>query len=232
VLLCAFAACGPSTPPPQQPPPSAPHHDHHGQHGFHDAERWAGEFDAPDRDTWQQPAQVIALMLLQNHDVVADLGAGTGYFVAALSRAVPDGKVIALDTEPAMVDYLTKRFARDKLANASARIVKPDDPGLTEASVHKILVVNTWHHISDRVTYARKLYAALAACSTSPALLAIVDFTAESPIGPPPAGRIPPEAVVTELETAGFQATIADETLPHQYVIIALRVPPARCSVE
>jgi predicted methyltransferase len=81
--------------------------------------------------------------------------------------------------------------------------------------VDRILVVNTWHHISNRVSYAEKLLAAL----RPGGLLLIVDFTMDSPEGPPPRLRLTNDTVVRELETAGFTVDVVEESLPYQYVI-------------
>jgi hypothetical protein len=61
------------------------------QHGFHDAERWAKEFDDPARDAWQKPDEVIRALSPAPDAVVADIGAGTGYFAVRLGRARPRG---------------------------------------------------------------------------------------------------------------------------------------------
>jgi SAM-dependent methyltransferase len=215
--LISVVACGHSTPSPA-PPPAAHHHGH--GHHFQDAEHWAAEFDAPDRAAWQKPDDILQLMAVSPGDRVADLGAGTGYFEPALSRAVgPTGHVFALDVEPSMVDYLKKRVARDQLANVEPRLVPADDPALPAGAVDKILVVNTWHHLGDRAAYARKLAAALASCGS----VTVVDFVADAPFGPPPEMRLAPEVVAGELRAAGLEPQLRDETLPHQYVIVATK---------
>lgn len=221
VRLLAIAAIwigcgGPSKTDPE------PHHAHHpSQHGHHrdfsDADAYAKQFDAAERAAWQKPDEVIALMTIAPGARVADIGAGTGYFMPYLSRAVGDGgKVLALDPEPAMVDYLTKRAAREQLANVTASRIAPDDPKLAANSVDRILLVNTWHHISNRTNYAAKLRTALGPCG----VLAVVDFTLDSPIGPPKSARLAPDAVAAELRAAGFRPRIAQESLPRQYVIL------------
>lgn len=197
------------------------HGDHHGhhvmRHDFSDVARWSSVFDNPERDAWQKPAEVIAVASVAPGMVVADIGAGTGYFEPHLSRAVGEsGKVLAIDVEPAFIEHMNARFRDASLANIDARLGRPDDPGLATRGVERILIVNTWHHVDDRVSYAQQLVGALVPGGR----LAIVDFTAESPHGPPVRFRLSPEAVVAELEAAGFTATIADETLPHQYIVI------------
>lgn len=195
---------------------------HEATHDFSDVERFARMFDDPARDAWQRPEEVVRLLALAPGQVVVDLGAGTGYFLPHLAPAVrPGGQVVALDAEPAMVEHMRRRIAQEGLTGAVARGVEVDDPGLAEASVDRILVVDTWHHLSDRVRYARALYQALRPGGR----LLVVDFTLETGRGPPPAARLAAEQVLRELRDAGFDAELAVETLPDQYVVQGVRRP-------
>lgn len=188
---------------------------------FSNAQKFSKHFDDPARDAWQRPAEVMALLHIEPGSVVADIGAGTGYFVEHLSRAVgPNGTVLALDVEPNMVGFVEKRARERGLANVTARVVKYDDPGLGAGSVARVLIVNTWHHIDDRSRYAQKLAAALAPNGE----VWVIDFTLESELGPPARHRLAPEQVVRELEGGGLRAeVVADERLPNQYVVRAAR---------
>lgn len=202
------------------------HHGHHGHHGhqggplvhrFEKADDWAKEFDDPARDEWQKPAEVVAAMKITEAMSVADIGAGTGYFEPHLSRAVgTSGKVLALDVEADMVRYLRERAAKEKLANVEARQVELADPGLGTASVDRVLIVDTWHHVDARDAYAKKLFVGL----KPGGLVVIVDFTMEAKKGPPKEHRLAAEKIAAELSSAGFSTEIAAETLPDQYIVI------------
>jgi ubiquinone/menaquinone biosynthesis C-methylase UbiE len=211
---------------PSHPRADPSHGDHHHQHahgkpGYHmdfsAVERFARHFDGAERDIWQKPAEVVRFLELTAGQVVADIGAGTGYFLPHLSKtAGTQGRVLALDVEPNMVEYMNQRSRKSGFANVEARVVAPDDPGLAPASVDHILVVNTWHHVDDRVRYAGKLARALRPAGT----LLIVDFTLESDQGPPREHRLSAEQVVKELEGGGFRAEVVrGETLPKQYLV-------------
>jgi ubiquinone/menaquinone biosynthesis C-methylase UbiE len=202
-----------------RPSLDAAEHRHRGAigHRFDDAERWAKQFDDPARDAWQKPEHVVDLLEIARGMVVADIGAGTGYFLPHLSTAVgPEGTVLALDIEPDMVRYMEERVLREGLDNVVVRRVEPGDPGLAAAGIDRILIVDTWHHIARREAYAAKLAAALAPGGR----VAIVDFTQETPRGPPRAQRVHPEQAVRELEAGGLAAQIAAEDLPDQYVVV------------
>lgn len=223
-LALLLLGCGGSSaeePAAQRPPHVHPGHGHHaGQHhSFEDVERFEEIFDDPGRDEWQRPAEVVALLELEPGMRVVDLGAGTGYFLPHLSEAVGDeGAVLALDVEPAMVAHMRERAAEASLDNVEVREVAPDDPGLAPASVDRVLIVDTWHHVSERAAYAGRLAEAL----RPGGFVLLVDFTRDAPEGPPPAMRLPPETVLEELG-ATLEAELVEETLPRQYAVRALR---------
>jgi ubiquinone/menaquinone biosynthesis C-methylase UbiE len=230
-------ASTPTMPPPAKPPTSTTadshshsphaHHDHtSGMHmDFSNAAHFARAFDDPERDASQKPDEVIARLGLEPGSVVVDLGSGTGYFVPRLSRAVgPSGKVLALDVEPNMVEHVRERARKAGLANVESRKVPYDDPELAPASVDRVLIVNTWHHIDRRVEYARKLARALKPNGE----LWIVDFTLEAPHGPPAQHRLTAQQVVNELEQGSLVAEVVEpEGLPDQYLVRG-RLRPAR----
>jgi len=186
-----------------------------------DPQTYAHSLDDPERDDWQKPEEVLVHLECRPGMTVVDLGAGTGYFVGYLSQAVgPKGRVLALDTERVMVETIEARIEREALRNVTPGMVTTDEPALTPGSGDRILIVNTWHHISDRVEYAKKLLRALAPGG----LLLIVDFTLESPHGPPPQMRLTDDTVRRELRAAGLRAELLDESLPYQY-LVAGRLP-------
>ncbi len=211
-LIATSIACGHS---------HAPHHGGPLGHRFDDPESWSARWDDPARDEWQRPAEVIEAMAIEPGMALVDLGAGTGYFLPHLAAAAgPDGAVEALDVEAPMVDWLKNRIARDAISGASARLVPFDDPQLPAASVDRVLIVNTWHHIPERPTYGAHLTRALKPGGA----VVIVDYALDSPVGPPAEMRLSPESVVADLEAAGLKAAIIPEALPRQYIVVG-RLP-------
>jgi SAM-dependent methyltransferase len=197
-------------------------HHHAHDHDFSDVARYEAMFDAPDRDDWQRPDDVVSALALEPSMIVADLGTGTGYFLARLSAAVPAGRVLALDVEPAMIEHVRARVEREGLSNVEARVVATDDPGLAASSVDRVLIVDTWHHIENRGAYLARLAAGLRPFGS----LLIVDFTRDAPHGPPPEMRLSAEDVLRELTSAGWTAEIVDEPLPMQWIVRATPAAP------
>ena len=188
-------------------------HDH--QHSFEDADRWAGVFDDPKRDEWQKPHEVIQALALPPDAVVADIGAGTGYFSVRLARMLPKGRVLAADVEPQMVHHLAARAKRDELANLRAVQSEFDDARLPEKA-DLALFVDVYHHIDDRERYFRRLKDSLKAGGR----IAVVDFRMDSEVGPPPRARIAPERVKRELAAAGYSLAAEHDFLPNQYFLV------------
>jgi SAM-dependent methyltransferase len=189
---------------------------HH--HAFTDAEAWTQVFDDPARDAWQRPDEVLRAMELEPTMVVADIGAGTGYFAVRLARAVPRGEVLATDLEPDMVRFLQGRAGREQLPNLRAVQAAPTDSGLTARSVDRILIVHVWHHVAEREEYARQLALALRPGGR----LFFVDFGPDADLGPPASLRVSPEAVIATLERAGLAARVSPTRLPDQFIVEAV----------
>lgn len=187
----------------------------HAQHRFGGAEKWAQVLDDPARDAWQKPHEVLQALKLAPDASVADIGSGTGYFAVRLAHRVPNGRVYGVDAEPEMVRYLAERAKREGLANLTAVAAKPNDPGIP-APVDLVIVVDTYHHIPSRVQYFRNLQKSLKPGGR----LAIIDFTPDSPVGPPKRARIPAETVKKELARAGYGLAEEHAFLPNQYFLV------------
>jgi len=193
---------------------------HTSEHRFSGAEHWAMVFDDPARDAWQKPLEVITALSPSPDAAVADIGSGTGYFAVRLAHWVPKGLVYGVDTEPDMVKYLDERARREKLGNLVSIAGRPDDARLP-AKVDLVLMVDVYHHISDREGYFRKLRGSL----KPGARLAVIDFRADAPSGPPRKERIPPGQVMTELDRAGYALAKQHDFLPNQFFLVFVAKP-------
>jgi predicted methyltransferase len=185
------------------------------QHSFGDAEKWAHVFDDPKRDVWQKPHEVIQALRLKPDAVVADLGAGTGYFAARLANMLRKGRVYAVDVEPGMVKHLAKRARDERLPNLAAVQASAEDARLP-AKVDLVLLVDVYHHIGAREDYFRKVRGALKPGGR----VAIIDFRVDAPEGPPKEARLSPERVKQEMQAAGYALAEAHDFLPRQYFLV------------
>ena len=199
----------------QMPPHQGQQKPDHMERHFDNAAQWSKEFDDPSRDAWQMPARVIEALALEPGQSVADIGAGTGYFSSRLAHAATAPTVYAVDIEPSMVEYLKGRAAKEGLTNLRPVQAGADGPNLP-APVDTILIVDTYHHIPDRVKYFAKLKASLKPGGT----LAIVDFRKDAPSGPPAEFRFTPDQISAELAQAGFSLVKQYDFLPRQLFLL------------
>lgn len=186
-------------------------------HGFGDVGLWSQMLEGSARDQWQKPDEVIKNLNLKPGDVIADIGAGTGYFTRRFALAVgPRGKALGLDIEASMVEHMRQEARRLNLSNYEARLVKPDDPGLEPHSVDIVFLSNTYHHISNRVEYFRKLAKSLRPNGR----IVIVDFYRKpQPVGPPPEQKVSKDTIIEELRHAAYRLTRSLNFLPYQYFL-------------
>jgi ubiquinone/menaquinone biosynthesis C-methylase UbiE len=185
------------------------------EHSFADAERYAKSFDDPARDTWQMPDRIISALGLKSGQTVADIGAGTGYFTVRLAKSAAAPKVYAVDVEPTMVEYVKHRALREGLKNVTAVKAEADRTNLPEP-VDVVLIVDTYHHLPNRVAY----FTVLTTLMKPGARLAIVDFKKESPEGPPLEFRFTPDQITAELARAGLKLQARHDFLPRQMFLI------------
>lgn len=185
---------------------------------FEDVEQWRKVFDDASRDKWQRPADVVAALEVAAGFVVVDLGAGTGYFTRYLSRAVgPDGGVVAVETEPNMVAELRARAERESLRNVAPVLGSFDNPRVPPGVADLILIVDTFHHIDQRLEYFRALKRVLRPGGR----IAIIDWKKEPlPVGPEPEHKLAREQVVYEMTAADYRLEREPDLLPYQYFLI------------
>lgn len=187
-------------------------------HRFDDVGKWQKVFDEPTREIWQKPKELVAALGLQPGMAVADLGAGTGYFVKRLAEAVgKDGVVYAVEVEPNLVAHLRERAERERTRNVVPVLASLDNPRLPRRGLDLVLIVDTFHHLDDRLAYLRRLRASL----TDRGRVAIVDWKeGELEQGPPPDHKLPRAQVVKEMTAAGYTLLREPTFLSYQYFLI------------
>ena len=117
-----------------------------------------GLLEAPDRDIWQHPEQIMDVLGIAEGSVVADIGAGAGWFTIRLARRVgPNGVVYAEDVQPQMLAAIQRRVKAEGLMNVRPILGKGSDPQLPRGALDVVLMVDAYHEIDDRVPMLRNL---------------------------------------------------------------------------
>lgn len=171
------------------------------------------------RNEWQNPDIIIDLLQPLEGKVVADLGAGTGYFSFLL--AAEGATVIAIDINKAALDYIREhqQMVQPSSRHIECRLTTVSETALKPNEVEQVLLVNTYPYLQDRVQYLQKLKLGMKPGTQ----LMIVDFKDEdSSFSPASQFRLAARIVLEELKSAGFENIKQDlESLQFQYIITA-----------
>jgi protein-L-isoaspartate O-methyltransferase len=210
------------------------HHGHHGPHGDHaageprrdrfgnpeDLALYLERLDAPDRAEWQKPDEVVAAMRLRPGEVVADVGAGSGYFALRMARAVgPAGRVHALEVEPRLAAVLQQRVREAGLANVHS-VVSTDGEPLPPEPCDAVLLVNAFHHFPDGAGALRRLADRLGAGGR----IVLVEFhEGELAVGPPPDHKVTRAKILADAAAAGLALDREEAFLPYQHLLVFRR---------
>ena len=188
------------------------------EHRHGDPAAYIASLENPARDAYQKPQEVVTALALREGEVIADIGAGSGYFAVRFARAVgPRGRVYAVDISPDMIRYLNRRIRDEELSNVTTVLSDPDDPLLRDGSVDRFVIVNTWHHIEDQPKYLSLMKRMLRPGGQ----VVHIDFQKrELPVGPPLSMKIAREDLVRQMEAAGFSLAAEHDFLPYQYFLV------------
>ena len=172
----------------------------------------------PGRDKWQKPEEILNLLDIKKGQTVADIGAGSGYLTVKLSERVGAmGTVYAVDVQQEMLEYIKKRTDENGIKNVILILNNMDEPKLPASSLDIAILLSTYHEIVNPIDFIKKIKQALKPHGK----LAILEFTDESPIGPPIKIRLPEDIIIEELKQAGFTLTQRHlSLLPYQYFLV------------
>ncbi|OHB91274.1 MAG: hypothetical protein A2Z58_01265 [Planctomycetes bacterium RIFCSPHIGHO2_12_42_15] len=172
----------------------------------------------PGRDTWQKPEEILNALDIKKGHIIADIGAGSGYLTVKLSERIDATVTIyAVDIQQEMLDYISKRLVEKGIKNVSFVFGTMDDPKLPPNSLDIAILLSTYHEIAQPIDFMKKIKLAL----KPQGILAILEFSDESPIGPPIQVRLPEDLVINELKQAGFTLSQRHTfILPYQYFLI------------
>lgn len=175
----------------------------------------------PERDVQEQPDRVVKKLKIPEGGTVVDLGAGVGYFTWRLAKAVGDeGKVIAVDIQPGMIDRLRETLKERGVTNVEPVLGSEENPNLPEDAVDLVLVVDVYHELQQpekTMEYVRR--------SLKPdGRLVVIEYRKEDPNIPiHPLHKMTVEEVRAELEPMGFEFEELKSFLPTQHIIIFKR---------
>ncbi len=168
--------------------------------------------EQPTRESWQRADDIVAALDLRPGARVADIGAGDGFFIPRLARAVgPSGRVLAVDVDARMLDRLKELGAREGLSNVEVVRGDPDDPHLPADTLDAALIVNAYHEMREHADMLGHIRSALRSGGRLVIVEPITDRRRHDDRAVQvKAHELAPEYVVPELYVAGFRVVKLD----------------------
>ena len=173
------------------------------------------------RATWQKPERVLRAFGVRRGQVIADVGAGPGFWTIPLARRVGRrGHVFALDPEPAALDVLRRRLAKAGVRNVTPVLNDDRAAMLPEAACDLAVIVNVYHHFAEPATFLKDIVR----CLKREGRLVNIDWAdRDTPKGPPARRRIAPTVFLRHARRAGLELVAEHRFLPYQYFLVLRR---------
>ena len=180
----------------------------------HQAAQW---LNRPSRIQEEMPDQVVANMGLSADDVVADIGAGSGYFSFRIAATVPEGRVLAVDIQPEMLQLIEEQKASNRIVNVVGVLGEIDDPNLPAESIDAAIMVDAYHEFSHPFEMINGIYKALRPGGR----IFLLEYRGEDSSVPiRPLHKMTEEQVVKEMSVFGLEWTETLDFLPWQHMMI------------
>ncbi len=180
----------------------------------HQAADW---LERPEREHEEKPSLVVDLMELKSADVVADIGAGTGYFTFLMAPKVPQGKVLAVDIQQEMLDLLAAKSKQVGVKNVESVLGAEDDPKLPASAVDVVLMVDAYHEFSQ----PREMMESIVRSLKPGGRVVLIEYRGEDPkVNIKPHHKMTEAQAIKEMSAVGLKHLATKEDLPLQHMMI------------
>jgi len=177
----------------------------------------AGWLERPQREQEERTDRLLDVLDLRPTDVVADIGAGTGYFSFRLARLVPQGKVLAVDIQQEMIDYLEANKRRNKAPNVQAILGTISDPKLPANSVDLALMVDAYHEFS----HPREMMEQIRKALRPGGRVVLVEYRADDPqVMIKELHKMSVAQASREMKAVGLRLEKTLTVLPQQHILV------------
>jgi SAM-dependent methyltransferase len=180
----------------------------------------AAWLERPDREREERTDLLIDNLPLAEDSIVADIGAGSGYFTFEIAQRVPQGKVLAVDIQQEMLDIMNARRSAAAITNVETVMGEEDDPNLPADSVDLILIVDAYHEFS----YPYEMGVAMARSLKPGGQLVLIEYRAEDRSVPiKELHKMSQKQAKREMAAVGLEWVRTEDFLPQQHFMVFRR---------
>lgn len=173
--------------------------------------------ERPEREAEEKGSLLLEALELKSTDVVADIGAGSGYFAFQMAPLVPEGKVLAEDIQPEMLALMKEKQAQNGLTNIEYILGTEKDPNLPLKSVDLAIMVDVYHEFS----YPREMMEQIVASLKEGGRIVLVEYRGEDPDVPiKPLHKMTAVQAEKEMKQVGMRLIENKSMLPRQHILI------------
>jgi len=173
--------------------------------------------ERPEREKEENTSLLLKNLAVKPGMLIADIGAGSGYHSALLSKMVGTGKVFAVDVEPEMIAYLNERIKQEKLSRIVPVLSTEQKLPLPENTIDMMLLVDVYHEFS----YPYEMTLSMRAALKPGGKLVLVEFRSEDQNVPIKSIHKMSEAqAIKEFKAAGFTFDKNIDNLPWQHCMV------------
>lgn len=176
--------------------------------------------ERPERELEEKGSLLLEALELKPTDIVADIGAGSGYFTYRIAPLVPQGGVIAVDIQKEMLDIMRQKQAENGLQNVEFILGTEDDPNLPKESVDLVLMVDVYHEFS----YPREMMERIVEALSANGRVVLVEYRGEDPSVPiKPRHKMTVAQAEKEMAVLGLRLKENKTMLPRQHCLIFVK---------
>jgi ubiquinone/menaquinone biosynthesis C-methylase UbiE len=176
-----------------------------------------GWLERTDREKEETPSRAIAMLELAPDAVIADIGAGSGYYSFRIAGLIPNGKVVAVDIQQEMLDHLKAEAARRKIGNVEPHLGAIDSIQVDANTLDAVLMVDAYHEFSHPVEMLESIRKALKPGGK----IYLLEYRAEDPRVPiKPLHKMSEAQAVREFEALGFSYLGNKPGMPWQHLLV------------
>ncbi|MEM7368332.1 MAG: class I SAM-dependent methyltransferase [Bacteroidota bacterium] len=173
--------------------------------------------ERPEREAEEKGSMMLASLALKPTDVVADIGAGSGYFAFRMAKLLPEGKVLAQDIQPEMLEIMRLKQQDNGMKNVEFVLGTEQDPRLPANSVDVAIMVDVYHEFN----YPREMMEKIVASLKEGGRIILVEYRGEDPTVPiKPLHKMTAAQAEKEMKQVGMRLLENKDILPRQHILI------------